>query len=492
MRYTASLESPTIFHKWVAIATVGLALGRRVWLSREGKQAIFPGQVLITLVAPSAVVRKSTALEQGSRILRGVNDLPRYREGRDRPINILPDRASPQAAIYRLQPRNKLGEVLDDRDCVGAIIAGEMSSYFSQEGYLESWATHVTHLNDACTGQWNVKRRAFEPAWYTLDFRGEGETRLRNPCVGMLTATTPTDLAMNLPEAARTGGFLGRMLPVYAERTDRAPNPLINPDPPVDNVAELVEGLDLMLTYYKGLVRLTPEAVEFYTDFYREHLRQVTGAEIRGKPRTGYVSRRDAHLLRVGMILAAMTGAQDPERQGQLWIHKIHLRYALAMLTEIEKGFEDCFRLFDRGTLTGCERALVSLLGKPTAMKLPVGKARTPDYLIIKMAVHSYRAAQVRDSLRQLVAAGQLVREKAVNLRGVEDEGYRLSPLRPRAPIFFTREATAERVEDPPDGWEEEPQPENHLRLIRGGRYRGNWAEEASDDCPPGEDLGED
>ena len=72
LKYTEHLESPTLFHQWVAMAVAGHVLGRKVWLVRGGEYCIFPGQMMVVLVSPSAVARKSTAIEAGVKLIEGL------------------------------------------------------------------------------------------------------------------------------------------------------------------------------------------------------------------------------------------------------------------------------------------------------------------------------------------------------------------------------------------------------------------------------------
>lgn len=487
MQYTAQQESPSAFHRWVAIATVGLALGRKLWFSRQGVKALFPGQIMVVLVAASGVMRKTTAVEQGKRLLQALGErVPRS-------VNILPDRASPQKLIYRLQPRDREGEVIKEADCNACIISGEMGAYFSQEGYLETLATHVTALNDAPHGPWDKVARRFGDAYYKLDFMEAGETKLLNPCIGMLTATTPTGLATELPETARAGGFLGRSLLVYADRSDRTSNPMIDPDPPPgsDTFGELLDGLVWMVKNLEGLVRLTPPAAEEYAKWYdRYHASQAgRNREVSSVAAwTGYISRKTDHVLRVAMILAAMTQAAQGGKKPVLWIYPNHVKYSIQLLGSLEQHFDRAMAYFDRQGRAGLQGKLLKLLARPSRVRIPTSRFR----LVKEMNYLGYSAAQVDEALRQLSQCEEV--EQSIGRRptryGGTKEEYFFRYLPTRGYIRrFTEESSDEVLgEEPPEPDEDDDlRVTNNLGTNSNGKHGGKWPQESSDAYQPSE-----
>ena len=460
LEHTSRMESPTIFHQWVAIGAVGHVLGRRVFLSRNGSYGTFPGQIMVCLVGDSSITRKTTAINVATQLLRKVGRLV------PESINILPDRASPQQMIQRLQPQDSEGNTLEDRDAVGLILAGELGSYFSSEGFMETLATHVTRMNDAPVGAWNKKKRRFEPEFYEMDFISHGQkTQLRNPCVGMLAGTTPTGLAKELPEQALIGGFLARTILVYASESDREPNSLLDPDPPVQVFDDLVKDL-VWMAKLRGMVRITDEARQLYDNWYTAYQQSYTTVRMRQLTRglhmiTGYRGRKQDHLLRVAMVLAAMSRSSKVENGVErLWIFPNHLKAALRLLDQLEPGFERCFEFFGGGDRVGLEGKLTRMLSKPRAMK----RWYQRDYLVRRMHYYNFRAPAVDDALRQLLAAQEIM--KRGEGRGAE---FKIRPMEKR--LRATREAEGAFMEEPPEGYGEGdeafPQPKRKSRWDR-------------------------
>ena len=336
--YTRGLEAPTLFHKWAAIAGCGHVLGRRVWCVRwaEGYEyPVYPGQVMVCLVAATALLRKSTAVDAMARLLRDLTPGT---------VNLLPARTSPSMMIKSLQPRDEVGDPIDGADCVGLILASELGAFFSAEGFLETMATHVTNLNDAPHGRYDPEVGAFRDREYELRFMNkDSSATLLNPCVGMLAATTPVGMAKELPTQAQTAGLFGRMLMVWQETTDRTPNALVD-RPPQDEqlrragrVEAMLEGLQRM-GQLQGEFRLTKQAKEYFRDWYEDHCRQHQGAATSAE--SGYIGRKGDHAIRVATVLAAMElvrGDWPPPKQV---IREGHLRTALSWLRALEPGFE--------------------------------------------------------------------------------------------------------------------------------------------------------
>jgi hypothetical protein len=336
-------------------------LGRRVWNVRFAPggftYGIFPGQVMVCLVAASALLRKSTAIDVMGRLLREL-------EGK---VNLLPARTSPQQLMKSLQPTDETGDPVDGADCVGLILASELGAFFSSEGFLETMATHVTNLNDAPHGRYDPEQGIFRSRTVKLKFIG-WEQELLNPCVGMLAATTPTGMARELPAQAQTAGLFGRMLMVYQARTDRNPNALVDKPPRremlrLHSLEEgLLEGLQKMAEL-GGEFSLSKQARAFFRDWYREHCdAHKSGA---ATYESGYIGRKADHAIRVGMILSGMElvmGKWPPER---LLVREGHLRTALSWLGRLEPGFERAIGEIAAVRRTSLADVILAYLTKP-------------------------------------------------------------------------------------------------------------------------------
>jgi hypothetical protein len=323
LKYTEHLESPTIFHQWVGIAVAGHVLGRKVWLVRGGEYCIFPGQMMVVLVSPSAIARKSTAIEAGVKL---VESLPTGL------ANVLPTKTSPQQLLQALQPMDEEGVPIEDADCVGLIVASELGSFFSSEGFLETMATHVTALFDAKHGLIDPTTLVPEPRRVKFEFRSWAITLL-NPCAGLVGGTTPMGIAEELPKAARQAGFLGRVLWIYSQDTDREPNDLTEMMP--FNVSKaragLVEGL-VRMAGKQGPFRFTKQGRECFAQWYHDvNIPYLKKLDVDIVKESGYYGRRGDHLLRTAMVLAGM------EDEEELLLKEKAIQVATGMLRGVEK-----------------------------------------------------------------------------------------------------------------------------------------------------------
>jgi hypothetical protein len=424
LRYTEDMESPTVFHEWVALAVAGHVLGRRVWYSKEGTCGIFPGQMMICLVAPSARVRKSTAIRVGAKLLGAIEERTRGRGI----VNRIAERGSTQSFLEQMRPTDEMGLPLDDADCVGIIVASELGTYLSTEHWVEQLPAVIADLNDAPTGLWNTELRAFDPTVYRTNFKTKHPLMLRNPCVGMAAATTPIGLAKELPPHAKTAGFFGRVIWVYAEDSDKRLNAMTAADPRTSGLdRDLVEGL-LQMTALTGLVGWTRAAREHHEAWYEEHHRRDLRALIDCDLTTGFQGRKQDHVIRVAVILAAMD--QSVSRvSGRLVLQLEHLEKAEQLVSQVERQLPLCLKETEARSLVNLQQKILRLTERHPERWITRHRFQT------RMWRFHYRTAAVDVALGELVRVGRL-RKRG---EGVEAE-FRYRPQR-GAMLRLVREA---------------------------------------------------
>jgi hypothetical protein len=354
---TRDMESPSIFHKWVAVATVGQALGRRVWLSKEGDYAIFPGQLMVCLVAASAKLRKSTAVHVGRRLLDAVaTELGRAT------FNRISDKCSPASFLDQLHPRDEMGVPIDDADCVGTIVAPELATFFSKDSYAEPMATEVVPINDAPVGNFDDETLGFEPTFIHSKFLTKVPVELRNPCVGMIAATTPTGLAAEIPHQAQTAGLFGRVIWVYAQDTDKKPNPMTRLRPRIPGAHQRLQAELIEMAKLAGPVRYKKDARQYYDAWYEKWLSTSTLGEETNFT-TGFHGRKQDHVLRVAMVLAAMDRSVST-RGGWLVLQLPHIKESIQLLNQVERQLPLCFQEIRARGQVSLETRILQLLAR--------------------------------------------------------------------------------------------------------------------------------
>jgi hypothetical protein len=395
MRHTETLESPSLFHRWIAIAAVGHVLGRKVWVTKEGTYGVFPGQLMVVLVSPSAIMRKSTAVGVGLKLLTAVEERTRGQGV----VNRIADRGSPQSFLEQMRPMDEMGLPKEGADCVALITASELGAFLSNESWNEQLPTFITALNDAPVGEFNDDTLGFEPYIWRSRFVSKVPYELKNPCVGMMAATTPTGLAKEIPHQAQLSGFFGRVIWVYAEETDKKPNSMTRMRPRVVGLQrELVEQLAEM-GELAGPVRWQKEAREWHDGWYEEYARKPTPKDT--GLASGFHSRKQDHILRVATVLAAMDGSVSA-RNGSLVLQLAHLTEATKYIDHIEKWLPRCFMAVQARGRIQLETKLLQLASRHQDRWLE------HHFFVKKAWYYGYNTPEVDAALTQLTEVKHL------------------------------------------------------------------------------------
>jgi len=320
--YTKDQESPELFHFWVGVTTLAAVLNRQVWLDRRAggvtRYRLYPGQMQTCLVAGSGLARKSTAVAIGRELMGKAG------------VRVLKGKTSAERLLRNLaQLPNQPGSTRTQTqtDAIATIIATELSVFLSKQTYSEALVDILTDLYDA-----------EDPFVYSTN--SYGDLTLRNPCVTVLAAATPTSIGESIPPKAHSAGYLSRVLHIYAEGGGKL-NALADPDD--DEVDPVTLALNTQrkqallnrlfeLRKLHGAFSFTKEARTWFMDWYQDY-----HASIEGKAE-GYPSRRADHLLRVGMILRVAAF-------GDLQLDRAALEAAHIALSNIEKDFHRAFAM---------------------------------------------------------------------------------------------------------------------------------------------------
>lgn len=313
--YTKPLESPRLFHLWSAIAVVGHALGRRVWVDRAGRFAVYPGQLMVILVSRSAAMRKGTASDQAVKMLKLCPEWA---------INILPIRTSPQQLFKCLERVDDQGDHIVDPtgyrvDSGGFVYAEELGAWLSKESWMEGMIPNLTRLNNAPDGEEKIEFKSWKAT-------------LWNPYLGMLACTTPRGVSDEIPESAIKTGYFGRVLWVCVDSPEvgRA-NPLVRRVGEAPEARrKLQEELSTRIVALQGRMRWTKQGREWFERWYLDvHYPRMLKVDVDVHAESGFLGRKDDHLLRVAMVLSASQG-------NERLLTQAIIEEALHLLEEIE------------------------------------------------------------------------------------------------------------------------------------------------------------
>ena len=276
--FTRGMESPEIFHFWVAISLIATALGRNVHLDR-GYFKLYPN-MFIVLLAESEECAKSTAIKIG------VNKILRDDEMESCPM-IFAQKATPQALVETLVDETGVPDAdrVVHKNAEVYIAASELAVFLGKKEKNSELLTMLTDLYDS-PDKWAYKTRY------------KGWEQVVNVCLNMVAGTTPKWLRETIPRDAIAGGFVSRLVFIYVNHTDRE-----FAHPEYTSVEEelrikLIHDLSL-IRRIKGPFKWGRGSKEWYTDWYK-----VNAERLRKSPEL-YVRRKKDLVLKLAMCVSA-------------------------------------------------------------------------------------------------------------------------------------------------------------------------------------------
>lgn len=312
VEYTSHLEAPTSFHVWTGIGTIAGALRGKVHIDMgyfKWKPNFF-----IIFVAPPGVVSKSTTLGVGMGLLRNLDDIAFGPES-------ITWQALTEAFAEAEIPIPELGTSTSSL----TIVASELGTFLDPKN-----RELVDVLNDLWDGRsvsW--KRRT----------KGEGTTEIKNPWLNLLGCTTPSWIQENFPQYAIGGGFTSRTVFVFGENKRKLiayPKREMDAEGDFYNVARTKLTSDLReIAKIVGEYRLTPEATAWGEHWYERHWTDES-PDIDKEVHGGYIARKQTHLHKTALILAAA-------RHGERVISAENLEEAEKIITALEQDFRKVF-----------------------------------------------------------------------------------------------------------------------------------------------------
>jgi len=259
-------DAPAKFHEFIGYAIVGIILGRKAYFP-FGAQRICPN-FYITLIAPSSIYRKSTALSIASRVIRSVDH-----------EKILPAEFSQERLIDLLQQTPS-----------GSFFFYEFKTLLGllEKDYMQGTKAFLTELYD-------------NPIEYTRKTRA-AEIRIDNPCISIVSATTMNWFTEMIKLGDMEGGFLNRFIfvPAY-KKLKNMPIPPKLDEEKLRVLRVILE--DLQKYYNEKEFSMSSEARELYINWFDASLSEI---EIQ-KDDSGYcasATRMQVYLIKFAMINA--------------------------------------------------------------------------------------------------------------------------------------------------------------------------------------------
>lgn len=278
----------------------------------------------IVMVAPPGIVAKSTTAEIAMSLLRKV---PGVKFG--------PDTTTWQALISHFA---EASESFAMKDAAGEEIwipQSALTLVASEFGNLVNPSDG--EMIDSLVNLWDGKQGA-----YTKLTKGNGKDSIENPWINLIACTTPAWIAGNFPEYIIGGGFTSRCLFVYADQKDKyVAYPADHLPPNFHSIQNaLVQDLEQIANNICGEYKLTDGARSWGEIWYKYHWENKPD-ELDDDRFAGYLSRKQTHMHKTAMVLAAA-------RHDDLVIEEADLALAAHMVTDLERDMQKVFNRIGR------------------------------------------------------------------------------------------------------------------------------------------------
>lgn len=306
--FTSGTESPAQFHLWVALSTIAGAAQRKISLDMGYFEV--HSNMYIILTSPPGRSRKSTALRIGKSMLRGLKDY-----GQDIHFST---QASTVAALIK-----QLSAV--------AVTNQEHQSLTAFSSELGSLlGSKSVEMTDFLTDIYDC-----DPDWDKQTISRDLE-KVPFPWLNLMAATTPQWLGDNLSKTAVEGGFVARSIFVYEDTRLLVAWPELT-DAQRLLKKELIHDLSIISTL-KGRMKITPEAKEFYVNWYEDPKRLSMNEDSRV---ASFFEREHIHVLKVAIALSLAA-------KNELMLQPEEIRAAIDLVNMIKPGMRRAFSAVGR------------------------------------------------------------------------------------------------------------------------------------------------
>lgn len=307
----AHTEAPRMMHLWAGVGAVAGALRRRVWIDMKAFR--WSPNFFIIFVAPPGIVSKSTTAGLSMDLLKKVPG-----------INFGPDIVTWPALVTSLAEHGESFQYGDEWIPMSALtlVASELGNLINPQDremvnlYIDLW-----------DGRKDLSKHT----------KTSGKDLVEAPWVNILGCTTPHWLADNMPAAVVGGGFTSRCVFVYADKKERFrayPDEYTPPDFE-DRQRALVEDLERISIELVGEYKISDAARKWGREWY-EKTWATRPTHLESDKLDGYLARKQTHLHKLAMILAA-------SRSSEMVIDIDDLILGDVMLTAVEQDLEKVF-----------------------------------------------------------------------------------------------------------------------------------------------------
>ena len=319
IEYTQHSEAPERFHFWTGVSAIAGALRKCVWIDMGYFE--WTPNFFIFFVSPAGIVSKSTTASIGMDLL---GKLPYIHFG--------PASSTWQALVKKMSESHEEFTLPNSEETYHmspiTIVASELGTFLDPKDRV--FIDVLTSLWDGKPGPWEKLTKK------------DGSEIIRHPWINIIGCTTPDWIAENMTDYFHGGGLSSRSIFVYAEKKRKLVAYPFRHLPPnqKDKQLALIHDLEV-ISYLRGAYTLSPTALEWGEIWYKKHNTEGSNKELLGEKFAGYLARKQTHIHKLAMVLAA-------SHKNDLVITETELEQANICVTALEHDMPQVFGKMNR------------------------------------------------------------------------------------------------------------------------------------------------
>lgn len=269
---TREAESPKIFMYWAGLSVLSAIAKKNIYLDKHYYH-LYPN-VYVMLVARSGG-RKGFPISVAKSLVSKINQ-----------TKVISGQNSIQAVIRELSKQwtSEDGSVKKGAECF--LVSEEFTTFLVDD---DSALSLLTTLYDT---------HAHKDGWVKTLKGTDGQEKLKDVCITMLTASNPTHFKDKVTSVDINGGFVGRLLIIDGDQEKRKVNPLVYKPEIIFDPTSLIPYLN-ELSRVKGEFKYTSEGADCFIEWYTQFR-----TEVKDDDNTGTAERLHDQVLKVAMLIS--------------------------------------------------------------------------------------------------------------------------------------------------------------------------------------------
>ena len=346
VEYTEGFDSPVVFRRWAALASISAALQRKVSLFYK-RRSLHANVYVIFVAGPAS--GKTTAI-LAAKLLLGSIPTIKFSPQKGTRQKLYMNFAQAQDKVFISPTEMKIHSNY-------TIFSEEFGTLFGQ--YENEF---MSDLNDF----WDCI-----PTW-TNETKNSGVDRIEGPYLVILAGTTQKWISEALGDRIYGTGFVSRTIFVVGEKLTQSA-PTFEDDHPIEHPLLAPLKADLKRIHaLKGSFRMDSEAQLLFQGWHKDGMRPVPV-----DPRMiEYNARREVHLLKLSMCISAA-------RRDSMIVTETDLADALNIMLAMECEMPRAFEMVGKNPLREqLDAGYKFLVIEHRRTRQPVSESRLRGYLL--------------------------------------------------------------------------------------------------------------